>query len=105
MRVCHRACNTAGPQGEGAEALSGLARAFFYAGARTLLVSHWEVGSDAAVRLTTRTFDELKAHPAIGRAEAFRRSMKALIEKGSLVDGHRSQWAPFVVVGEGAAAR
>ena len=80
-------------------------RAFFYAGARTLLVSHWEVGSDAAVRLTTRTFEELKAHSEIGRAEAFRRSMKALIEKGSLVDGHRSQWAPFVVVGEGAAAR
>ena len=105
MRVCHRACNTAGPQGEGAEALSGLARAFFYAGARTLLVSHWEVGSDPAVRLTTRTFDELKAHPAIGRAEAFRRSMKALVEKGSLVDAHPSQWAPFVVVGEGAAAR
>jgi CHAT domain-containing protein len=35
------ACNIAGPQGEDAEALSGLARAFFYAGARTLLVSHW----------------------------------------------------------------
>src|SRR5262245_35647791 len=39
------ACNTAGAQGENAEALSGMARAFFYAGARALLVSHWEVGS------------------------------------------------------------
>ena len=46
------ACNTAGAQGEGAEALSGMARAFFYAGARALLVSNWEVESDAAVKLT-----------------------------------------------------
>jgi len=99
------ACNTAGAQGEDAEALSGMARAFFYAGARTLLVSHWEVGSDAAVKLTTRAFEELKAHPEIGRAEAFRRSMKELIEKGSPVDAHPSQWAAFVVVGEGGARR
>jgi CHAT domain-containing protein len=99
------ACNTAGAQGEGAEALSGMARAFFYAGARTLLVSHWEVGSDAAVKLTTRAFAELKAHPEIGRAEAMRISMRELIEKGSLAEAHPSQWAPFVVVGEGAASK
>jgi CHAT domain-containing protein/tetratricopeptide (TPR) repeat protein len=99
------ACNTAGAQSENVEALSGMARAFFYAGARALLVSHWEVGSDAAVKLTTRAFDELKAHPKIGRAEAFRRSMKELIERGSLAEAHPSQWAPFVVVGEGAASR
>ena len=57
------ACNTAGGCGENAEALSGLARAFFYAGARALLVSHWEVGSDAAVKLTTGAFAELKPNP------------------------------------------
>jgi CHAT domain-containing protein len=39
------ACNTAGGEGESAEALSGLARAFFYAGGRSLLVSHWPVNS------------------------------------------------------------
>ena len=99
------ACNTAGAGGETAEALSGMARAFFYAGARALLVSHWEVGSDAAVKLTTRAFAELKRNPKIGRAEAFRISMRELIEKGSLAEAHASQWAPFVVVGEGAFAR
>ena len=41
--VVMSACNTAGGSAEGAEALSGLARAFFYAGARALLVSHWPV--------------------------------------------------------------
>jgi CHAT domain-containing protein len=90
-------CNTAGPQDEGAEALSGLARAFFYAGARALLVSHWAVGSDAAVKLTTRCFAELKAHPEIGHAEAFRISMKELIEKGDLAEAHPRQWAPLVI--------
>src|SRR5262249_18419304 len=57
------ACNTAGSQSENAEALSGMARAFFYADARALLVSHWEVSSHAAVKLTTRAFAELKANP------------------------------------------
>ena len=37
------ACNTIAGDKPGAEALSGLARAFFYAGARALLVSHWAV--------------------------------------------------------------
>ena len=40
------ACNTAAGGAQGAEALSGLARAFFYAQARALLVSHWEVNSE-----------------------------------------------------------
>jgi CHAT domain-containing protein len=99
------ACNTAGAQGEDAEALSGMARAFFYAGARALVVSHWEVGSGAAVKLATRAFMELNANPSLGRAEAFRLSMRELIEKGTEFDAHPSQWAPFVVVGEGGAAR
>jgi CHAT domain-containing protein len=66
------ACNPAAGDAGDAEALSGLARAFFYAKARALLVSYWYVNSDAAVRLTTKTFAELKANPKIGRAEALR---------------------------------
>jgi CHAT domain-containing protein/tetratricopeptide (TPR) repeat protein len=95
------ACNTAAGNDERAEALSGMARAFFYAGARALLVTHWEVGSHAAVKLTTRAFAALKSDPAIGRSEALRISMRDLINKGSPIEAHPSQWAPFVVVGEG----
>jgi CHAT domain-containing protein/tetratricopeptide (TPR) repeat protein len=97
------ACNTAGGQDEGAEALSGIARAFFYAGARALLVSHWEVNSGAAVRLTTRAFAELRARPGIARAEALRVSMREMIGKGQHWEAHPSVWAPFVVVGDAAA--
>ena len=46
------ACNTAAADGTpGAEGLSGMAKAFFYAGARALLVSHWSVNSEAAVAI------------------------------------------------------
>ena len=53
------ACNTAAGEKGDAEALSGLARAFFYAKARALLVSYWYVNSGAAVQLTTKAFAEL----------------------------------------------
>jgi CHAT domain-containing protein len=101
------ACNTAAADGSpGAEGLSGLAKAFFYAGARTLLVSHWSVESQSAVRLTTGTFEALAAERGIGRAEALRRSMLALLsEKANPHYAHPMFWAPFVLVGEGAAGR
>jgi CHAT domain-containing protein len=94
------ACNTAAGESESVEALSGLARAFFYAGDSSLLVSHWPVDSQAAVDITTGAIKEMKANPKIGRAEALRRSIAALIAKGSGSD-HPSIWAPFVLVGNG----
>jgi CHAT domain-containing protein len=96
------ACNTAAGDKGDAKALSGLARAFFYAKARALLVSHWYVNSDAAVQLTTRAFAELKANRGIGRAEALCRSMVELITKGRPYESHPANRAPFVLVGEGA---
>jgi CHAT domain-containing protein len=99
------ACNTAAGGVEGAEALSGLARAFFYAGARALLVSHWAVYSDATVKLITEAVSRMAADKRVGRAEALRQSMLALIDKGTANEAHPSYWAPFVVVGEGAAAK
>jgi CHAT domain-containing protein/tetratricopeptide (TPR) repeat protein len=96
------ACNTAAGDQIGAQALSGLARAFFYAGGRALLVSHWPVYSDAAVRLTTNAFAELERHPNEGRAEALQKSMTALMDDRSQADNaHPAVWAPFIVVGEG----
>src|SRR5262249_49381833 len=99
--VVMSACNTAAGDTESAEALSGLARAFFYAGARALLVSHWAVYSDATVKLITKTLSTLASDKTIGRSEALRRSMVALIEHGALHESHPAYWAPFVVVGEG----
>ena len=98
------ACNTIAGDKPGAEALSGLARAFFYAGARALLVSHWAVDSNAAMRLTTSTFDIMKSDPSLGRAEALRRAILAYMDdKSDPRHANPAYWAPFVVVGEGAA--
>jgi CHAT domain-containing protein/Flp pilus assembly protein TadD len=99
------ACNTAAGGADNAEALSGLSRAFFYAGARALLVSHWAVYSDATVKLITTALSTMAADTHIGRAEALRRSMLALIANGTPQETHPAYWAPFVVVGEGAALR
>lgn len=103
------ACNTAAPDGTpGADGLSGLAKAFFYAGSRALFVSHWPVVSSAAVQLTTGMLDVMAKEPGTGRAEAHRRAILAMLGGSRGVDGqdaamtaHPLFWAPFVVVGEG----
>ena len=98
------ACNTAAGGAKGADALSGLARAFIYAQARALLVSHWAVNPEATVKLITGAIGNLATDPSMGRAEAMRQSMLALIDKGGL-ESQPAFWAPFVVVGEGGAVR
>jgi CHAT domain-containing protein len=98
------ACNTAAGGAQGAEALSGLARAFFYAGARAMLVSHWSVDSAATVKLIMSAVAATTHDKTLGRAEALRRAMLAMIDKGEPHQAHPAYWAPFVVVGEGATA-
>ena len=81
------ACNTAAADGTpGANGLSGLAKAFFYAGSRALLVSHWPVVSDAAVALTTRMLSAAKT--GLTRAEAHRQAMMAMIDTGPARNAH-----------------
>jgi CHAT domain-containing protein/Tfp pilus assembly protein PilF len=100
------ACNTAASDGTpGAEGLTGLAKAFFYAGARSLLVSHWEVQSEPTVKLTTGLIRALTTDPSIGRSEALRRSILAMIDSASDSENHPIAWAPFVLAGEGGAKR
>ena len=94
------ACNTAGPDGAlGGESLSGLTRAFFYAGARALLVSHWAVASGPTVDLTTGMFGVYTREPGVGKAEALRRAQAAVRAKPETA--HPFFWAPFVLVGDG----
>ncbi|HHZ08644.1 MAG TPA: CHAT domain-containing protein [Rhizobiales bacterium] len=97
------ACNTAGGDGRAdGEGLSGLARAFLYAGARAILASHWPVRDDAAAYLTTRAVGVLAAGKRQRRAEALRLAMLSLMDDAKDPSlAHPSAWAPFVVVGEG----
>jgi len=96
------ACNTASGNQFGAEPLSGLARAFFFAGAKSLLVSNWPVESQSAVKITTRMFDYLSKEEGMSKSEALRKSIVALIqEEEREVANHPMFWAPFMLVGDG----
>jgi CHAT domain-containing protein len=97
------ACNTASGETVGAEAMSGLARAFFYAGARSLMVSHWAVNSDATVKLVTRAFAAMKQNPALTQAGALQLAMLTMVDSPGL-DSHPANWAPFIIVGGNAPA-
>ena len=97
------ACNTAAGEKAGAEALSGLARAFFYAGARSLIVSHWSVSDEAAARLMIGTFRASARDPKLSHAEALRQSMLAMLDAAkSDYEADPRFWAPFNIVGEPA---
>ena len=98
------ACNTAAADGTpGAERLSGLAKAFLYAGSRTLLVSHWPVDSRAAAQLTSRMMIAAGKQPGLPKAEALRRAMLEVMGRPGTDFSHPVFWAPFVIVGEGGA--
>ena len=106
------ACNTASAEGAGAEAVSGLGRAFFYAGARSLLVTHWPVETTSAKALTTEVFRQQAQDATLTRGEALRRAMVALIDGPGYVDSATSEslfsyahplfWAPFALIGDGS---
>lgn len=103
------ACNTATGAAAGAEAVSGLGRAFFYAGTRALLVTNWAVMSDAATALTTDAFRRQAEDPKLARAEALRQAMLALIDGPGFVGAgkpnysyaHPLFWAPYSIIGDG----
>ncbi|MFY0632644.1 MAG: CHAT domain-containing protein [Vannielia sp.] len=94
------ACNTAVGQTPDAEALSGLAQSFLYAGARALLVSHWPVESQSAVSLMTDIFARRAANPDLPAAEAQRQAMLAMIDGPRTEWHHPAYWAPFILVGD-----
>ena len=95
------ACNTAAADGKAQEALSGLARGFFYAGSRSLLVTHWSVESESATLLTTRTFQAYRGEPGLTRAQALNRAMLSVMNEKKF--SHPAFWAPYVLVGEGGS--
>jgi CHAT domain-containing protein len=100
------ACNTGGPGGGAAgESLSGLARAFFYAGARALLVTHWSINDKVSAYLVVSTLRRVAAAPADGLAAALADAQRAMLDgAGRTMPAEIAQpyyWAPFALIGEG----
>jgi CHAT domain-containing protein len=76
------------------EELIGLTRAFFAAGASTLLLSLWRVSDDATLGLMNKLYAEFCG--GLGLSESLRKAQRSLI--GSEL--HPYFWAPFIVSGK-----
>lgn len=103
------ACNTAAADGTGAEAVSGLGRGFFYAGARAVLATHWPVETVSARQLVTHLFKRYSQDAALSRAQALRQAMLQLIDTEVAMDdlgrpenayAHPAFWAPYALYGD-----
>lgn len=96
------ACNTAGAGGRfGGDALSGLAESFFFAGARNLLVSHWQVPSAATTQLMSVLFEAAGPELNQGISSSLRAAQRKMIAAENTA--HPFFWGAFVLVGDGAA--
>ncbi|MFT3817401.1 MAG: CHAT domain-containing protein [Rubrivivax sp.] len=96
------ACNTAAGE-QGGAAMSGLVRGFFFAGARSVLATHWAVDSASAAQLSAGTFRQ-HARGAASRADSLRQAQLAMID-GTLGGGrwtHPFYWAPYALFGDPA---
>lgn len=99
--VVMSACNTAAGGKPGADALSGMARAFFYAGAKSLLVSHWVVDDAATAELMKRLFSYSSDNPDERAAGALQHAMLSVMNNSAHPEwADPVYWAPFVLVGE-----
>jgi CHAT domain-containing protein len=95
-------CDTAGGGENSAEALTGLARAFFFAGARDLMATNWPVDSNATVALMNSVFDRMKTTPQENMPQVLQAAQLAMLSHPSEPDyAHPIFWGSFISVGDG----
>ena len=101
------ACDTAGGGGElvsgsgladGGEALSGLARAFIYAGSPGVLATLWKIDA-ASSAMQTSVLLRTAAHDGRSIAEALGAAQKTLYDQAETA--HPFYWSGFVLIGDG----
>lgn len=93
------ACSTGLGQLVSGEGLLGLTRAFFYAGARNLTVSLWNV-NDSATSTLMRDF-YLQLNRGTSKSEALRRAKLELLNGADRTWRAPFYWGAFVLVGDG----
>jgi CHAT domain-containing protein len=100
LSACHTAASDGHASGRG---LSGLADAFFFAGARAVAVTQWDVISSSAERLAVDLISQSTEAASTGVSEGLRKAMLDYIS-GARRDyqAHPRFWAPFIVAGDGA---
>jgi CHAT domain-containing protein len=90
------ACQTGRGQLLSGEGIIGLSRAFLLAGARTLVVSHWNVSDISTAQLMESFYRHLTTRHS--NAAALRNSKLQMLKSGTHTR-HPYYWASFVMVG------
>lgn len=92
------ACNTASVEDQYSGSFSGLAKAFFISGSKSLLVSNWYVETKATQKLVTKFIKNFSANE-LSYAGDLNLTMREFINESSK-NSHPIYWAPFVFVGQ-----
>ncbi|MCU0826849.1 MAG: CHAT domain-containing protein [Tabrizicola sp.] len=93
------ACDT-GAVTTGTRGLSDLARAFTYAGARNLIVTHWEIDTHAATELSRRLAVTLKVSPGSDTSVMLQSVVRDMLQDPAAARYHHPRhWASHMVVG------
>jgi len=81
------------------EGILGLTRAFFYAGARNVVVSLWNVNDSATATLMESFYRNLRR--GLTKSEALHRAKLSILHNSQLSWRHPYFWAGFVLEGQG----
>lgn len=96
LSACKTGIDVAGAFDDG---ISGLTRAFLYAGTPAISVTLWEVDDAAAPRITPPFFAAM--HDGMSPAQALRRAKLAMLESPQARFRHPFAWGPSVIFGDG----
>jgi CHAT domain-containing protein/tetratricopeptide (TPR) repeat protein len=91
------ACQTGRGQLQSGEGIVGLSRAFLYAGARSVVVSLWNVNDISTGQLMKSFYQNIITDA--GNSAALREAKLKML-KGGRETRHPYYWAPFIVVGK-----
>jgi CHAT domain-containing protein len=93
------ACDTGAASGA-SRGLSDLSQAFTFAGVRSLVVTHWEIDTHAAIEISRRIATEMRQSPDVTAAETLRRVIQSLINTSEAARFHHPKfWASHTVIG------
>ncbi len=93
------ACNTARGKLVRGEGMIGLSRAFFYAGARSLVASLWPVSDRSTARLMEHFYRNLQQ--GLPKDEALCQAKREMLQSPHAAWRRPFYWAPFVIMGLG----
>jgi CHAT domain-containing protein len=92
------ACETTSGDDNSNETFSGLIRAFFFSGTKSIMATQWPIEDKSAVLFTTTMIKEYKR--SNDKAFALNESSRNLINNSiNEKFSHPSFWAPFILIG------